>query len=426
MTFRIPVIRYLIAALFSLVAAVSSTKAADELLVYVFSEGKPVAGADVLFDELFAGQTAADGSLLADIEGDGGHILAIKTDTTQAGTRFTANAGQLVDVIAQLDTGEVHVDVYSQTESIADQRSAPQGSLAIRVTQEGQPVAQEPVYIAGYSGSLQTDSSGDASVTLKRGRYRVQVAEKTAYFRVVGGLDRSVVVAISESAETMEIAAPTMEEVFVTATFDPSGREVSERDTANIVDTIGVELLARFSDSDVAASVVRVPGISVQDDKYVFIRGLGGRYVSSTLNNATMPSTIEAGVKVFGKTGTFANLFITRGSKLMAMGTKSAPIVFSSDDDGLDGSGEWGGLIMHGYAPHNECAVGGSYCDIDSEGESGFAGGYDPDDSSGVLRYVVVAEGGYEFSTGNEINGISLVSVGRGTEMDYIQVHGNP
>jgi len=31
MTFRIPVIRYLIAALFSLVAAVSSTKAADEL-----------------------------------------------------------------------------------------------------------------------------------------------------------------------------------------------------------------------------------------------------------------------------------------------------------------------------------------------------------------------------------------------------------
>ncbi|MGA0336709.1 MAG: hypothetical protein ACO3LD_10685, partial [Luminiphilus sp.] len=70
-------------------------------------------------------------------------------------------------------------------------------------------------------------------------------------------------------------------------------------------------------------------------------------------------------------------------------------------------------------------AEGGSYCDIDSEGESGFAGGYDPEDSSGVLNYVVVAEGGYEFSTGNEINGISLVGVGRGTEMDYIQVHGN-
>ena len=143
----------------------------------------------------------------------------------------------------------------------------------------------------------------------------------------------------------------------------------------------------------------------------------------SAVQAATL--TIEAGVEVFGETGTFANLLITRGSKIMAMGTADAPIVFSSDDAGYDGAGEWGGLIIHGFAPHNECAVGGSYCDIDSEGESGFAGGYDEDDSSGVLRYVVVAEGGYEFSTGNEINGISLISVGSGTEMDFIQVHGN-
>jgi len=108
---------------------------------------------------------------------------------------------------------------------------------------------------------------------------------------VVGGLTRSVSVVIDEEGEAMQIAAPEIEEVFVVASFDPAGLEVSERDSASILDTIGVELLTRFADSDVAASVVRVPGISVQDDKYVFIRGLGGRYVSSTLNNATMPST---------------------------------------------------------------------------------------------------------------------------------------
>ena len=123
------------------------------------------------------------------------------------------------------------------------------------------------------------------------GRYRTQIAEKTVNLRVVGGLTRAVSVSIAEEGETMQIAAPEIEEVFVVASFDPAGLEVSERDSANITDTIGVELLTRFADSDVAASVVRVPGISVQDDKYVFIRGLGGRYVSSTLNNATMPST---------------------------------------------------------------------------------------------------------------------------------------
>ena len=139
--------------------------------------------------------------------------------------------------------------------------------------------------------------------------------------------------------------------------------------------------------------------------------------------NVKLP--IAAVGQILGKVGTFANLVMTRGSNIMALGTADAPIVFSSDDDGFDGSGEWGGLILHGYGPHNECAEAGVVCNIDSEGESGFAGGYDANDNSGVLNYVVVAEGGYEFSAGNEINGISLVAVGRGTAMDYIQVDGN-
>ena len=73
--------------------------------------------------------------------------------------------------------------------------------------------------------------------------------------------------------------------------FDPNAFEVSERDTGNIVDTLGVEELARFGDTDVAASIIRVPGVSVQGGKYVVIRGLGNRYVTATLNGSSMPST---------------------------------------------------------------------------------------------------------------------------------------
>lgn len=135
--------------------------------------------------------------------------------------------------------------------------------------------------------------------------------------------------------------------------------------------------------------------------------------------------SIEAGAQIKAATGTFANLLVTRGSKIMAMGSAEAPIVFSSDDEGFDGAGEWGGLILQGYAPHNECALNGTVCNIDSEGESGFAGGYDAADDSGTLNYVVVTEGGYEFAPGNEINGISFVAVGSGTTVDYIQVNSN-
>tara|TARA_R110002110_G_scaffold153886_1_gene347524 strand:+ start:82473 stop:83903 length:1431 start_codon:yes stop_codon:yes gene_type:complete len=145
-----------------------------------------------------------------------------------------------------------------------------------------------------------------------------------------------------------------------------------------------------------------------------------------TVVDATI--SIQPGTQIKGQTGSFANMIITRGSKIMAEGTADAPIIFSSDDPGFDGVGDWGGLILHGYAPHNECLtadMGAVACNIDSEGESGFGGGYSPDDSSGVLRYVVVAEGGFEFATGNEINGISLIGVGAGTEMEYIQIHNN-
>ena len=287
-----PIITALRCSIFlSLAIFLSPAKAADELLVYVFSEGSPVAGAEVSVDQALVGETAADGSLLATILGDGMHILSVTAGDEVVTSRFSAGASQLVDAIVQLNSGDIALDVYSQTENVAERAEAADGTLSIRVLRAGEPVVDESVYISGSGLSLETGSDGVATATLSRGRYRTQIAEQTAYLRVVGNLTRSAVITLNERGETIEIAAPVMEEVWVVASFDPSGLELSERDTANIVDTIGVEMLARFSDSDVAASVVRVPGISVQDDKYVFIRGLGGRYISSTLNNATMPST---------------------------------------------------------------------------------------------------------------------------------------
>lgn len=133
--------------------------------------------------------------------------------------------------------------------------------------------------------------------------------------------------------------------------------------------------------------------------------------------------TVEAGTQIIAAPG-FSNLIITRGSQIRANGTAAAPIIMSSEDEGFDGNQEWGGLILHGYANHNTCTPGAA-CNVDSEGESGFAGGFSEDDSSGTLRYVIVAEGGFEFAVGNEINGISFVGVGSGTTVEYIQVHGN-
>ena len=107
----------------------------------------------------------------------------------------------------------------------------------------------------------------------------------------------------------------------------------------------------------------------------------------------------------------------------MAEGTADAPITFRSELDPDDanygnGRGLWGGLIVNGYAPiSNE----GGQSNV--EGLTGIPyGGTDPDDNSGVMRYVRVWNGGSSIAPDNEINGITLAGVGRGTTVEFCEV----
>ena len=62
------------------------------------------------------------------------------------------------------------------------------------------------------------------------------------------------------------------------------------RSTANVTEALSAEQIARTGDSDVATTLKRVTGLTVVDNKYVFVRGLGDRYASVLLNGAQIPS----------------------------------------------------------------------------------------------------------------------------------------
>ncbi len=127
--------------------------------------------------------------------------------------------------------------------------------------------------------------------------------------------------------------------------------------------------------------------------------------------------TIPAGTIIKGDQFTKATLIIERGGKIMAQGTASEPIVFTSEKaPGERSPGDWGGLIILGRATNNqgEMTIEG--------GVSSNHGGTDDADNSGILSYVRVEFGGIEYSTDNEINGITLGSVGSGTKIDHVQV----
>lgn len=153
----------------------------------------------------------------------------------------------------------------------------------------------------------------------------------------------------------------------------------------------------------------------------------GGVFIGSNkmITNANEPKvklTIEKGTKIYGRTDKDF-LVVDRGGQIFALGTKDAPVVFTSAKQTNRSRGLWGGIIINGNAPVNGCDVG--ICELEGEGSTGLYGGPLDKDNSGVLNYVVVEWAGSEITPDNELNGIAFQGVGSGTEVDYVQVHMN-
>ena len=141
--------------------------------------------------------------------------------------------------------------------------------------------------------------------------------------------------------------------------------------------------------------------------------------------------TIEAGTVVRFRTGKGENasaLIVSRGGKIIARGTPAEPVIFTAEADDLNGSlekdatGLWGGIIILGNAPVNILAGEGYMEGIPVSEPRGYFGGPDPNDNSGVLKYISIRHSGTNIGEGNEINGLTLAGVGRGTEIDYLEV----
>ncbi len=129
--------------------------------------------------------------------------------------------------------------------------------------------------------------------------------------------------------------------------------------------------------------------------------------------------TIEPGTIIYGDKATKGTLIIERGATIMAQGTPSAPIIFTSCEPiGSRAAGDWGGVIILGNATLN---VPGGVAVIEG-GVGSEYGGSDDDDNSGVFRYVRIEYPGIAFLPNNEINGLTMGGVGRGTTIDHVQV----
>jgi hypothetical protein len=162
--------------------------------------------------------------------------------------------------------------------------------------------------------------------------------------------------------------------------------------------------------------------------------------------------TIKAGTLVQTTANSGGSLAVCRGAKIYANGTVDAPVIMTSTKDDLkswhEGCNEWGNLTIMGNAlincssqafktvtingrtntkiPDglNQNMMEGLTADFAGDTKQLFGGNND-DDSSGALRFLSLRYGGKVVGLGNELNGLSMGGIGRGTEVDHIEVMNN-
>ncbi|OUS00125.1 hypothetical protein A9Q86_11840 [Flavobacteriales bacterium 33_180_T64] len=133
--------------------------------------------------------------------------------------------------------------------------------------------------------------------------------------------------------------------------------------------------------------------------------------------------TIEPGTVIIGDFESKGSLTISNGSKIIAEGSHTDPIIFTSSKS-VKKPGDWGGLFILGDAPTNKFGNESSlnYGLHPSATTSISYGGNNPDSYSGILRYVRIEFAGKRTKKYGYFNGLTLAGVGQHTIIDNVMV----
>lgn len=193
--------------------------------------------------------------------------------------------------------------------------------------------------------------------------------------------------------------------------------------------------------------------------KPIFVRSTGSERTTLTITPGVVVRGVRGDLDALKFPGA---LVVTRSGRIDAVGTASAPIVFTSSHPvGQRGPGDWGGLALLGRAPlntpanladagnvagenyleglpRNELSAYGSPTPENGEGGAGNVPGAGGDAGQGGageepnanldwdcgrLEYVRIEFAGFEVAPGNELNSLTLAGCGSSTRIDRVQTH---
>ncbi|MCA6059323.1 TonB-dependent receptor [Thalassolituus sp. ST750PaO-4] len=264
---------------------------AGEAVLYITEDGSAVRDLAVSVD----GQkklVGASGFVVFDIK-KGDHKVELSKYGEWLGEFDFATAGstQNAEVQVELVGGEPMPEINVYTPGQEEAPAVGQISGYLQSDETGGPVSGARISVAGTEMAMMTDADGFFSFELPRGEYALNIAHPNygkrdvSSVRVMSNVNTGVNMTMSMSGDGV------IEEVVAVGSYIPSTATAQERDSSAVLDAIGSEQMARFGDSSAASALKRVAGVSLVGGQFAVVRGLQGRYISSTLNGSLMPST---------------------------------------------------------------------------------------------------------------------------------------
>jgi outer membrane receptor protein involved in Fe transport len=158
----------------------------------------------------------------------------------------------------------------------------------------GETLIGVSVKLSGTTKAVGTDVDGKYSIGgLTEGKYLLEVSyvgyaiKKVTDIEVKGNEATSLNIILEEAGNLLN-------QVTITASFKQESVNAlyaQQKNSAVISDGISSDQIKRSPDKNTSEALKRVSGATIQDNKFVIVRGLSDRYNTATLDNSTLPST---------------------------------------------------------------------------------------------------------------------------------------
>lgn len=276
------------------------------LSVLLFSEGKPLANNEIKIDGKKVFKTDEDGAVKIPLVA-GKHQIEIfgKNAAGENLGYFKKPVGikegrdtEIIATLSKTGTDSIDIDtpvaVAKSIEREAEKATG-EGTLAGQVlSSEGNtPIAGARIFVRGTAVDVRTDDNGRFSAKVPSGKtLSISVVHSAYSAQTIGGI---VVKKDATTSRTVKLTPASMElEEFVVLAPKIEGSiadvMAEEKKINAIANILGSAELSKKGDSDAAAALKRVTGVTLVDGKNIYVRGLGDRYSNIEMNSLPLAS----------------------------------------------------------------------------------------------------------------------------------------